>query len=84
MAAKKKKRLINIVNSYKVRPRVGEIDYTQVDGEYTPLGNYVKFPKHSKMQKYLKRQSNSMVRRSDLTYNGNSYRKMMEYKWHFW
>ena len=47
-------------------------------------GKHIKRPKNSNKQKFLKRQSRRLVRRSEPFPNGNSYRKCMEYRWHFW
>ena len=83
MDAKKERRLIEIVTSHGSLPRAGYIRCGWVDGVWQPIGNHVKLPQNSNKQKYLKRQSRRMVRRSEPFANGNSYRKCMEYRWHF-
>ncbi len=84
MAAKKERRRIKIVTTYGCLPRVGYVQCGWVDGVWKPVGEYIKYPKHSHMQKYLKRLSNRTVRRSGTFPKGNAYRKCMEYKWQFW
>ena len=84
--AKKKKRLIKII-SYRNRPLVGDIKYKwdkDLEDVGMPIGVYVKRPKHSKMQKYLKTQSKRTVRRSKKFPDGNCYKKCIEYTWEFW
>ena len=84
MQSKKDRRLRKIINEYHRRPTVGYITHAWIDGVWQPVGDYIRFPKNSNIQKYLKRQSRRKVRRSDTFQNGNSYRKCMEYKWQFW
>ena len=84
MAIKKERRRIKIVTAYAHSPRAGSIDCGWVDGVWQPEGKYIKFPKNSNMQKYLKRQSKRKVRRSEPFANGNSYRRCLEYRWQFW
>jgi hypothetical protein len=84
MKAKKDRRLLKIVTDYGSLPRVGSIERGWIDGVWQPTGTHIHFPKNSNVQKYLKRQSNRLVRRSAPFPNGNAYRKCMEYRWHFW
>jgi hypothetical protein len=84
MEMKKKHRLVKIVTAYGYLPRAGYIECGWVDGVWQPIGKYIKYPKNSDKQKYLKRQSKRLVRRSEPFPNGNTYRKCMEYQWHFW
>ncbi len=84
MEAKKERRHIKIITTYKKLPRIGNIECGWVDGVLQPVGDYIKYPKNSNIQKYLKRQSKRKVRRSEPFPNGNSYRKCMEYRWQFW
>lgn len=52
-----------------------------IDGELVDCG-YLKYPKNSNRQKYLKKQSNRKVRRSgDIYGKGNGYRKEFDYWW---
>ena len=84
MKAKKDRRLLKIVTTYGYLPRVGYIECGWVDGVWKPTGTHIHAPKNSNIQKYLKRQSNRLVRRSEPFPNGNAYRKCMEYQGHFW
>jgi hypothetical protein len=84
MEMKKKHRLVKIATAYGYLPRAGYIECGWVDGVWKPVGNHIKYPKNSNKQKYLKRQSRRLVRRSEPFSNGNSYRKCLEYQWHFY
>ena len=82
MKAKKDKRLRKIINEYTgYAPHAGYIDWDLVDGVWQPVGKYVKYPRNSAKQKFLKKQSNRKVRRSDISTKGNGYRKHSEYWW---
>jgi hypothetical protein len=78
-------RLRKIIKGRRYTLHAGYISYDWVDGEFVPIhGDYIRYPKHSNMQKYLKRQSKRKVRRSSLLLQGNNYRKVMEYRWEFY
>ena len=77
-------RLRKIIAECKYTPHAGYIPYGWVDGLFQPIGDYIRYPKHSNMQKYLKRKSRRAVRRSHLTLQGNNYRKVIEYRWEFY
>lgn len=81
--AKKRKDLMNILNNdYCYNPYRGYVDWDWVDGEWQPVGKYVKYPKNSNPCVYYKNQSNRKVRRyNGEIHNGNSYRKLYEYWW---
>ena len=81
---KKERRLRKIITECRCTPSVGYIDREWVDGVYQPVGDHIRYPKNSNIQKYLKRQSKRKVRRSEPFQNGNSYRKCTQYKWQFW
>lgn len=83
MAYKKKSKRIKILE-FNYSLRVGNIDYGWDDGEWKITGKYVKYPRNSNVQKYLKRQSNRLIRRTESLPGGNGYRKYMEYKWELW
>ena len=76
--------LRKIITECKYTPHAGSIHYGWVDGEWQSIGDYIRYPKNSNMQKYLKRQSKRKVRRTELLPNGNGYRKCMEYRWEFY
>ena len=84
MKEKKDRKLRKILNDCRYTPHAGRIEYGWADGVWQPVKEYVQYPKNSNMQKYLKRQSNRKVRRSDPFPNGNGYRKCMEYQWQFY
>jgi hypothetical protein len=84
MRAKKDRRLRKILNDCCYTPHAGSAEFGGVDGAWQPVKEYIQYPKNSNMQKYLKRQSNRKVRRSEAFPNGNSYRKCMEYRWRFY
>ena len=82
MKDKKDNRLRQIITKCGYIPHAGYIDWDEVDGVWQPTGKYIKYPKNSDAQKYLKKQSNRRVRRSaDLPQKGNGYRKRSEYWW---
>lgn len=84
MRAKKDRRLRKILSDCRDTPHAGSVEFGWVDGAWQPVKEYIQYPKNSNMQKYLKRQSNRKVRRSEAFPNGNSYRKCMEYRWQFY
>lgn len=77
----KKNRLYDIV-TLKYAPHAGYVDWDYVDGRYVPVGNYIKYTNQSGWQKYLKRYSNKVVRRSSYTGAGKSgYKRCFDYWW---
>ena len=74
-------RLLSIITGNRYISQAGYLHYGYVDGEWKPIENHILYPKNSNIQKFLKRQSRRKVRRSDQLFQGNSYRKHMEYKW---
>lgn len=81
MKKHKKDRLMKIIQSVGYNPAAGYVEWDEVDGKWQPVGKYIKYPKNSNMQRYLKRQSSKKARRSDLPLKGNEYRKHSEYWW---
>ena len=84
MKAKKDQRLRKIIDKCRPKPSVGTISHAWIDGVWQPVRDYIKYPKNSNIQKYLKRQTKRKVRRSEPFPNGNGYRKCIEYRWQFW
>ncbi len=84
MQVKKDRRLRKIIAHRHSGPLVGYIPHEWIDGVCQTAGDYIRYPKNSNIQKYLKRQLRRKVRRSAPFQNGNSYRKCIEYKWQFW
>jgi hypothetical protein len=83
MQEKKDIRLRGIIAKCRY-PHAGYILYGWVEGVWTPIGDYIRYPKNSNMQKYLKRRSKRRIRRINQPLQGNSYRKYMEYWWEFY
>lgn len=82
MKAKKDKKLRKIINEHTgYAPHIGYIDWDYVNGVWQPVGKYVKYPKNSAKQKFLKRQTNKKIRKLDISHKGNDYRKHYEYWW---
>lgn len=84
MRDKKDRRIRKIISNCHCKPSAGSITHAWVGGVWKPVGDYVRYPKNSNIQKYLKRQTKRKVRRSEPFPNGNSYRKCIEYRWQFW
>lgn len=84
MQNKKDRRLRETIVQCRCKPSAGSITHAWIDGIWQPVGDYIKYPKNSNIQKYLKRQTKRKVRRSEPFPNGNSYRKCIEYQWQFW
>lgn len=84
---KKKRRERNMVLSASgYCPSRGYVDYDFVDGEWVPVGKYVKYPHDSRRQRDLKRQTHKRNRQFDIDEDshygkGNSYRRALDYKW---
>lgn len=81
MTRLKEKRLRQIITTCGYNPSAGYIDYDYVDGVWQPVGKYIKYPKSSKRQKFYKKYSNRIVRRSSLPTKGNGYRRHFDYWW---
>lgn len=76
---KKRRRLLSI---YKYRPFLGYIEHDFIDGKWQETGSHIKYPKASNRQRFLKRQSNKMVRRyKGAISSGNAYKKIYDYWW---
>ena len=84
MQDKKDRRLRKMIGERHVKPSAGYIPHAWIDGAWQPAGDYIRYPKNSNIQKYLKRETRRKVRRSEPFPNGNGYRKCMEYRWQFW
>lgn len=79
---KRKKEKLMCIMTYGNKPGIGYTEWGWKDGVYQPIGNYIKFPKNSNRQTFLKTYSNRKVRRykGDIR-NGNSYRRHFDYAW---
>ena len=70
-----------IILRKKYDPRPGHLDWKRVDGVWQPVGNHIKYPKNSRIQRFWKGRSNRIVRKTTEIYKGNQYRKCSEYAW---
>lgn len=78
----KKERRMKIINEYgRYNPTAGYVEWDIIDGVWTPIGKYIKYPKNSNRQKFYKRYSNRIARRNELPTKGNGYRKNFDYWW---
>ena len=77
----KKKRLMQIINTGGYNPARGYVDWGLVNGQWRPVGKYIKYPKNSNAERYWKRHSNRIVRKKNEIYRGNQYRKCFDYWW---
>ena len=62
----------------------GYVDWDVVDGKFQPVGTYVKYPKNSNAQRYLKTCANRTVRRRKESFRGGQYRKCFDYQWNLY
>ena len=83
MTKRKDQRLRNIIRQeHWYYPYRSYIDWGFVDGVWQEVGKYVKYPKNSNRQQYLKRQSSHRVRRYPyLPPKGNHYCRVFDYWW---
>ena len=51
------------------------------DGQMRQTGAYPKRSKHSHMQRFYKRYSNRIIRKSEMLYQNGGYRKAFDYWW---
>ncbi|MDD5022279.1 MAG: hypothetical protein PHR82_09165 [Endomicrobiaceae bacterium] len=80
MREQKTNRLMRIVNRYYI-PHAGYVDWDFVDGKYVQVGKYIKYPKNSNCQRWMKKYTNKIVRHSHIPLRGNGYRKTFDYWW---
>lgn len=83
MKVKRRDDLMRIVKRCRLSP-AGYVDWAEVDGAWKPVGKYIKYPRNSNAQQYLKRCANKAVRRRNELYRGNQYRKCFDYQWLLW
>ena len=83
MGEKHRDERMRIAKRTRLSP-AGYVDWAEVDGKYQPVGKYVKYPRNSAAQQYLKRCSGKAVRRRRELFQGNQYRKCFDYQWMLW
>ena len=60
------------------------VDWEEVDGQWLPVGKYIKYPNDSERRSYFKKYSNKKVRRAKhdgIFMKGNGYRRQFDYRW---
>lgn len=79
---KAKSKRMRIANYPGYRPTVGweKRRKDSKTGEWVGLG-YLVYPRNSRAQKALKRQSSKLSRKQKYVANGNAYRKYFDYWW---
>ena len=78
---KRFKHLYKIVTSSYV-PHAGYVDWSFEGDRFVPTGKYIKYPKNSNCQRWMKRETSRRARRSkNLPPKGNHYRRLFDYWW---
>lgn len=78
----KSDRLLSIVQLSGYAPHRGYVDWNFEGKTLLHTGFYIKYPKNSKRQHWLKRASSKKVRTCPyLPQKGNGYRKVFDYRW---
>lgn len=67
-----------IINYGGYAPHVGYINWDWVDGKLIQTGNYIKYPRASNCQRWMKKLTSKRARKADVP-NGNGYRKVFDY-----
>jgi len=82
MKVRKDNRLLEIMNYGGYAPHVGYVDGGFRGPTLLHSGKYIKYPKNSNCQRWMKRLTSKKVRRhSELTGKGNQYRRLFDYWW---
>lgn len=78
---KKDDRLLRIIQRYYI-PHAGYVDCGFDSTTLLHSGKYIKYPKHSHCQRWMKRLTSKKTRRcTDLVRKGNEYRRLFDYWW---
>ena len=78
----KSDRLLAIIQTARYGPHRGYVDYGFEGRTLLHTGYYIKYPKNSKCQRWLKRVSSKKVRAYPyLPQKGNGYRRICDYWW---
>ena len=81
MHIKKNDELLRIVTRHYV-PHAGYVDWGFDGRTLLHSGTYIKYPKNSNCQKWIKRETSRRFRRRlDLPRKGNAYRRLFDYWW---
>ena len=81
MRMHKDKRLRGIITMGQYNPHAGYLDHQWVGDDWVPIEDHIKYPKNSHKQRFLKRRTSHVVRKSELHGKGDHYRKYHEYWW---
>lgn len=77
---KKDDRLLRIIQRYYI-PHAGYVDCGFDSTTLLHSGKYIKYPKHSHCQRWMKRLTSKKTRRcTDLVRKGNEYRRLFDYR----
>lgn len=78
---KKNDRLLRIIQRHYM-PHAGYVDCGFDGTTLLHSGKYIKYPKHSNCQRWMKRLTSKKTRRRpDLARKGNEYRRLFDYWW---
>ena len=77
----KDQRLRNIINNYGYNPRIGFVDWDFVDGVWQEVGKYIKYPRNSNRQKWIKKETSHKLRHIKDIPLHNKYRRYIDYWW---
>ena len=81
MKIQKNDRLMRIVVR-KYIPHAGYVDYGFEGRTLLHSGKYIKYPKNSKCQRWIKRETSRRMRKCQgLPPKGNQYRRLFDYWW---
>lgn len=81
LAVRKNDRLMKIVTRHYV-PHAGYIDRGFDGGTLLHSGKYIKYPKNSNCQRWIKRKTSRRIRNNNYApRKGNYYRRLFDYWW---
>mgnify|MGYP006970879561 CR=1 FL=1 len=74
--------LLRIINYGGYAPHRGYIDWGFSGRTLLHTGKYIKYPKNSNCQRWIKRETSRRIRRCrDVPAKGNYYRRLFDYWW---
>lgn len=80
--ARKTDDLLRIINYGGYAPHRGYIDWGFNGRTLLHTGKYIKYPKNSNCQRWIKRETSRRIRKSrDVPVKGNYYRRLFDYWW---
>ena len=80
-SAEKNDRLLRIIRRHYI-PHAGYIDYGFDSFTLLHSGKYIKYPKNSNFQRWMKRLTSKKCRRNEELFGkGNQYRRLFDYWW---